>query len=144
MPNFILNIGEKQIRMPKLDLERVLGLFESKPFEGNIKVQEGDSLETDTILDTHKDLLKGGHTQTSGGSFLNETGSKQVQSECPAESLKSKQKASESVNDYLNKCDEAISAIIDDAALDADLDALNAKLGRSPRRNQVTDESLNF
>ena len=66
-------------------------------------------------------------TQTSGGSFLNETGSKQVQSECQMESLKSKQQQkSESVIDYLNKCDEAISAIIEDAALDADVEVPDA------------------
>ena len=102
--------------MPRLDLERVAGLFESEPFNGNLKLKTGESLETDTILDTHKDLLmKGGQTETSGGSFLNETGSKQVQSQ--QESLKSKQK-SESVIDYLNKCDDAISAIIDEAQFD--------------------------
>lgn len=33
-------------------------------------------METDTILDTHKDMKGVGTSQTSGGSFLNETGSK--------------------------------------------------------------------
>ena len=43
------------------------------------------------------------------------------------ESLKSKQQQkSESVIDYLNKCDEAISAIIEDAALDADVEVPDA------------------
>ena len=70
--------------------------------------------------------MKGvGVSQTSGGSFLNETGSKQVQSECPIESVKSKQKESKSESDanmldYLNKCDQAISAIIEDAPFDGD------------------------
>lgn len=64
--------------MPRLDLERVAGLFQVEPFNGNLKIKTSDSLETDTNLDTHKDLLKGGHSQTSGGSFLNETGSKQI------------------------------------------------------------------
>ena len=64
-------------------------------------------------------------SQTSGGSFLNETGSKQVQSECPITSVQSKQKESKSESDanmldYLNKCDEAISAIIEDAPFDGD------------------------
>ena len=41
--------------------------------------------------------------------------------------LKSKQQQkSDSVIDYLNKCDEAISAIIDDAALDADVEVPDA------------------
>ena len=78
-------------------------------------------METDTILDTHKDMKGVGTSQTSGGSFLNETGSKQVQSQ--VESLKSKQKGTESeVNmldiDQLNKCDLAISDIIEVAPLD--------------------------
>jgi len=46
--------------MPRLDLERVAGLFQVEPFNGNLKIKTGDSLETDTNLDTHKDLLKGG------------------------------------------------------------------------------------
>ena len=87
MPNFVVNIGDRQIKMPRLDLERVAGLFEDqqKPFEGNLPAQTGDSLLTDTILlDTQKGLAHGAGaagqqmTQTSGGSFLNETGSKQV------------------------------------------------------------------
>ena len=53
---------------------------------------------------------------------MNETGSKQVQSDCHQESLKSKQqKESESdanMLEYLNKCDEAISTIFDEAPFD--------------------------
>lgn len=94
--------------------------------------QTNQSLETDTILETHKDMKGIGTSQTSGGSFLNETGSKQVQSECPIESLKSKQKESKSESDakmldYLNKCDQAISAIIEDAPFDADEDEVEVR-----------------
>lgn len=60
---------------------------------------------------------------TSGGSFLNETGSKQVPSEsCRLETLKSKQKQ-QSESDAkvdLNDFDQAISAIIDEAPFDGD------------------------
>jgi len=94
---------------------------------GNLQTQTDNSIVTDTILNTHKDLKDVGVSQTSGGSFLNETGSKQVQSDCHLESLKSKQKESESdanMLDYLNKCDEAISAIIDEAPFDGNNDIL--------------------
>ena len=30
MPNFVVNIGDRQIKMPRLDLERVAGLFEDQ------------------------------------------------------------------------------------------------------------------
>ena len=77
MPNFILCVGEKQIKMPRLDLDRVLGLLSPAPFRGNLADnQTNNSLETDTILQTHKDMKGVGASQTSGGSFLNETGSK--------------------------------------------------------------------
>lgn len=32
MPHFVVNAGGKQIKMPMLNMERVLGLFETKPF----------------------------------------------------------------------------------------------------------------
>ena len=81
--------------------------------------QTAGSLQTDTILDTHKDFKE---EEDNSGSFLNETGSKQVQSDCQHhEMLTSKQKQSQSQSDanlldYLNKCDHAISAIIEDGA----------------------------
>lgn len=57
MPSFVVNIGpDRHIKMPLLDIERVLGLFQEKPFEGNLPAKTGDSLQTDTILDTHKEL----------------------------------------------------------------------------------------
>ena len=48
-----------------------------------------------------------------------------MQSECPITSVQSKQKESKSESDanmldYLNKCDQAISAIIEDAPFDGD------------------------
>ena len=97
-------------------------LEDRKTFQGNLETQTNNSLQTDTILDTHKQTKDAAASQTSGGSFLNETGSKQVQSDCQQESLKSKQqRESESdanMLEYLNKCDEAISAIIDEAPFD--------------------------
>ena len=105
MPNFVVSVGGKEIKMPRLDLERVLSPYDKNPFKGNIKANIDQSLETDTILETHKDMKGVGTSQTSGGSFLNETGSKQVQSENHIVSLKSKQKESESdanMLDYLN------------------------------------------
>ena len=122
MPNFVVNVGDKQIKMPKLDIQRVVQLEDRKTFLGNLNTQTNNSLQTDTILDTHKDMKDIVASQTSGGSFLNETGSKQVQSDCHQESLKSKQqKESESdanMLEYLNKCDEAISTIFDEAPFD--------------------------
>ena len=57
MPSFIVHVGKnKMIRMPKLDLERVLGPFEPVPYKGNLKTaNNNDTLQTDTILGTHKD-----------------------------------------------------------------------------------------
>ena len=44
-------------------------MYDQNPFLGNIKTQTNQSLETDTILETHKDMKGVDVSQTSGVSF---------------------------------------------------------------------------
>lgn len=58
--------------MPLLDIDRVVYLEDRSTFKGNIASQK--SLATDTILQTQD----AGISQTSGGSFLNDSSCKQL------------------------------------------------------------------
>ena len=116
MPTFTVQVGEKQIKMPLLDIERVVQLEGREDFKQNQNVEE-QSLASDPFLKSTFKEKEGeveGHfvSKTSGASFLNDSCSKQIVSVTEGDELRPRTTLSDAININDNQCDQPIASIL--------------------------------
>ena len=82
MPTFTVNVGDKEVKMPRLDIERVVKLEGREEYQNNVVDIEEQSLVSDPFLkSTAKEQgeIEGNHfVSKTSASFLNDSCSKQI------------------------------------------------------------------
>jgi hypothetical protein len=84
MPAIVIHVGKKQVRMPRLDIERVIALEDRPAFLHNLK---NSAVVQDPTLQLQSLQSKPDDTVNGSDSFLNESLSKAVHSELAGPSL---------------------------------------------------------
>ena len=116
MPTFTVQVGEKEVKMPLLDIERVVQLEGREEYKKNPNV-DAQSLVSDPFLKSTFKEREGeieGHfvSKTSGASFLNDSCSKQIVSVTEGDELKPRQTQSDAININDNQCDQPIASVL--------------------------------
>ena len=109
MPSFTVQVGGKAVKMPLLDIDRVVQLEGREEYKKNAGADE-QSLVSDPFLKSTFKEREGeveGHfvSKTSGASFLNDSCSKQVVSVTEGDEPKPRQTLSDAININDNQCD---------------------------------------
>ena len=100
--------------MPLLDIERVIKLEGREDYKPPQNVEEQSLVSDPFLKSTCKEKEGEGHfvSKTSGGSFLNDSCSKQIVSVTEGDELKPKQTQSDAININDNMCDQPIASIL--------------------------------